>query len=260
MIALLTTGLIVLVAFMTLVWLLSLILSDVSIVDPAWGFGFVVVAIAYAIAAGDLTDRDWLLFGIVGVWGLRLGGYLLWRKWGEPEDYRYAAMREKRPWSFPYRSLVTVFLLQAVLLWIVAWPVAAGIGADHPGSIGTVEIVAALIAVTGLVLETTADLQLARFKANPANTGRVLNAGLWRYTRHPNYFGDAMVWWGIGLIGITTPGGWWSIVGPALITILLMRVSGVTLLEKRLASSKPGYAEYAARTNAFFPWLPRNPA
>jgi len=255
-ITLLAFGLIVLMAVMSLVWLSSLILSDVSIVDPAWGFGFVVVALTYAIAEGDLTARDWLMLAIVVVWGLRLGGFLMWRKWGEPEDYRYAAMRAKRPASFPYRSLVTVFLLQAVLLWVVAWPVAAAIGASDPGGIGVIEVVALLIAATGLVFESLGDLQLARFKADPSNTGKVLDSGLWRYTRHPNYFGDAMVWWGVGLIGVTTPGGWWSIVGPILITVLLMRVSGVALLEKRLASSKPAYADYAARTSAFSPWLP----
>jgi steroid 5-alpha reductase family enzyme len=260
MITLLLVGLLVAFALMGLVWLFSLIVSDVSIVDPAWGFGFVVVAVAYAVSEGDLTARDWLLLAIVGVWGLRLGGYLLWRKWGESEDYRYAAMREKRPASFPYRSLVTVFWLQAVLLWIVAWPIAAAIGTEDPGGIGPIEIIAAIISVTGLLFESIGDFQLARFKANPANQGKVLDSGLWRFTRHPNYFGDAMVWWGIGLIGVSTPGGWWSLVGPIVITILLARVSGVTLLEKRLASTKPGYAGYAARTNAFFPWVPRNPA
>jgi steroid 5-alpha reductase family enzyme len=257
---LLATGLLAAVALMVVVWLVSLVLSDVSVVDPAWGFGFVVVALTYAIAQGDLTARDWLILAIVAVWGLRLGGFLAWRKWGEPEDYRYAAMREKRPRTFPYRSLVTVFLLQAVLLWIVAWPVAAAIGADDPGEIGPIEIIALAIAATGLLFEAVGDLQLARFKADPSNRGKVLDTGLWRYTRHPNYFGDALVWWGIGVIGISTPGGWWSIAGPLLMTVLLMRVSGVALLEKRLASSKPGYAEYAARTNAFFPWFPRNPA
>lgn len=259
-ITLLAIGLIVLATMMSVVWLLSLILSDVSIIDPAWGFGFVVVAATYALVEGDTTGRDILLLVLIAAWGLRLGGYLLWRKWGEPEDYRYAAMRERRPRIFPYRSLVTVFLLQAVLLWIIAWPLAAALGPEDPGGIGPIEILAALLVVSGLAFETIGDLQLARFKANPANTGKVLDTGLWRYTRHPNYFGDAVVWWGIGLIGVTSPGGWWSITGPILITFFLMRVSGVTLLEKHLTSTKPAYAVYAARTNAFFPWFPSRPA
>lgn len=258
MIVLLLTGLAAVAVLMVLVWLLSVALADVSIIDPAWGFGFVVIAVTYALADGDMSGRDWLVLAMVTIWGLRLGIYLTHRKWGEPEDHRYAAMREKRPGSFAYRSLITVFMLQALLLWVVAWPLAASIGANSPTDIGIIEMVALFIFLVGLVFETVADYELARFKANPDSSGKLLTTGLRRYTRHPNYFGDFLVWWGIGIIGVTSAGGWWSILGPILISVLLMKVSGVGMLKKSM-SSKPGFEEYAARTNTFFPWFPSTP-
>ena len=222
--------------------------------DIAWGLGFVLVAWA-TFFAGAPSESNLILPVLTTVWGLRLSGYLAWRNIGKPEDYRYREMRDHRPRSFPIRSLLTIFALQGVLMWIIALPLQT----VHPS--GTPSVVLTLIGVllwvTGFVFESVGDWQLARFKSDPTNSGRVMDRGLWRYTRHPNYFGDFLVWWGLYSLALASGAPWWSIIGPIIMSVLLMRVSGVTLLEKSLKDSKPGYAEYAARTNAFFPWWPR---
>jgi len=165
-------------------------------------------------------------------------------------------MRERDPAGFPRRSLLTVFWLQAALLWAISAPL---FQAQRPGPAGLTAfdwLGLALFAL-GLGFEAAGDWQLTRFRNDPANAGRVLNRGLWRYTRHPNYFGDAMVWWGFACFALSTPGSWWTLLSPLLMTALLMRVSGVTLLEKKLRETRPDYRRYEEETNAFFPWLPR---
>ena len=247
-------GLAVLLVAFTLVWVVSLRLRDASIADPFWGPAFLLLGVSYAVFAGGAGPRGTLTIALLGVWALRLGVHLLWRNRRHGEDPRYAAMRARHGDAFPLRSLFVVFWLQAGLLWIVAAPVLAAVGSSAP--LGLWDGLGALASLVGLGLEATADAQLARFRADPGNKGKVLDTGLWRFSRHPNYFGDALFWWGLGLVAL---GGhaWWALVGPAVMTGLLLKVSGVTLLEEGLRRSRPGYEAYVRRTSAFVPWPPR---
>ncbi len=244
-------------AVMVLTWVASLVRHDASLVDRVWGFGFVVVALAVAHAVDGNDDRQWFLFGMTALWGLRLSIYLTWRNWGNGEDFRYQSMRKRHGARFPWVSLVTVFGVQAALMWIVALPVSLGQVPDEPG-IGVIAGVGVALWALGLLFETVGDLQLARFKSDPANKGQVMDRGLWRYTRHPNYFGDACVWWGIALVAAESGLGAIGIIGAVVMTVLLRRVSGVTLLERSLHKRRPGYAEYVARTSPFVPRPPRS--
>lgn len=244
----------VIVASVVLLWLVSLLVRNASIIDLFWGFGFVVIAwVAWLVLAGDGSNRRLLLLVLVTVWGIRLAGYLTWRNSGKGEDFRYQAMRKRWGRRFPLISLATVFLLQAALMLIVSLPVQAGMLTG--GALGIVAALGVGLWLVGLAFEAIGDSQLARFKADSTNSGKVMDRGLWRYTRHPNYFGDACVWWGIYLVALTTD-TWWTIVGPGVMTMLLLRYSGVALLEKTIANRRPGYAAYAERTNAFFPGPP----
>ncbi|MEX2205301.1 MAG: DUF1295 domain-containing protein [Myxococcota bacterium] len=244
-------------ALMLCVWLASLRLRNASIVDVAWGPGFAGIAlVAFAVSDGPLARRA-LVTGLACAWGLRLGGYLLWRAWGKPEDFRYQAMRRHWGARFPLVSLLTVFTLQGVLMWIVSLPIQIAQVAREPAALGAFDALGVVLVFVGLFFESVGDAQLARFKADPANAGRVLDRGLWRYTRHPNYFGDCVVWWGLFAIALGVEGGIYTVVGPIVITVLLRRVSGVTLLERSLLKRRAGYADYVARTNAFIPGPPR---
>lgn len=243
-----------LVAF-TLLWALSLRLRDASIADPFWGPGFLLMGGAYLWAHGEATARGLLAVGLVGVWAARLGYHLLRRNRALGEDPRYAAMRERHGPRFTWVSLATVFWLQAVLLWIVSLPVLAAAVGRTP--LGAWDLAGTVVFVTGLLTEAIADAQLTRFRADPANRGRVLDRGLWRYSRHPNYFGDALLWWGLWLVAVGA-GGAWTAVGPALMSFLLVKVSGVAPLERSLVERRPGYADYVRRTPAFVPRFPRS--
>jgi steroid 5-alpha reductase family enzyme len=191
---------------------------------------------------------------LASVWGLRLTLYLAWRNLGKGEDYRYRAMRRKYGNRFWIVSLFTVFVFQGVLMWLVSAPVQFGMAGA--GALGVLDGVGVTFWATGLLFESIGDWQLAEFKADPRNDGQVLRTGLWRYTRHPNYFGDFMVWWGLYLIG-AAGGAWWAIFGPLIMTALLMRYSGAGLLEKTITTRRPGYEEYIRTTNAFFPGPPK---
>jgi steroid 5-alpha reductase family enzyme len=237
-------------------WLISIGLRDVSIIDPAWGPAFVLVAIVAAIAGDGDPGRRWLLLGLTAVWGLRLGGHLLIRKLREPaEDHRYASMREREGAAFVPWSLVWIFGLQGLLVLIVSLPqqVAAGRG----GGLNWLVIPGGLLWAVGFVFETVGDEQLRRFKARPGSSGEVMDKGLWRYTRHPNYFGDFCVWWGLWLVALTAAGTWWTAIGPLVMTVLLMRVSGAARLELDIGDRRPKYADYIRRTSAFFPRPPK---
>ena len=256
--AVLAATAIVIVMTMVILWLASLVLRNASIVDIFWGFGFVLVGwVAFAVADGSFS-RQLLIALLVSVWGLRLTVYLAWRNIGKGEDYRYVTMREKWGRRFPLVSLGTVFLLQGALMWVVSLPIQAGQVADSPSGLIWLDYVGVLLWAVGLFFETAGDLQLARFKADPANKGKVMDRGLWRYTRHPNYFGDFMVWWGLYLVALATGDAWWTIIGPLAMTVLLMKVSGVGMLEKTITSRRPGYEAYISRTSAFFPRPPRS--
>ena len=243
-------------AVMIVTWLISLALHNASIVDITWGLGFVVVAWVVRLQGDTNTERQWLLVALTTLWGLRLAGYLFWRNHGEPEDYRYRAMRRRWGDRFPIISLLTVFTLQGVLMWVVSLPVQLGQVPDGP-DLGVVALAGVVVYAIGITFEAVGDAQLARFKADPANEGRVLDSGLWRYTRHPNYFGDCCVWWGIALVAAESGTGAWGIVGAVVMTVLLLRVSGVALLEKSLRKRKPEYQAYVERTSAFVPLPPK---
>ena len=240
-------------------WLVSLVLRNASIVDITWGLGFVVVAWVSALRADAASGAASVLVAMVTVWGLRLGVYLFWRNHGNGEDYRYVAMRRRWGKRFWLISLATVFVLQGVLMWIVSLPVqVAHVGDARDGALAGVALVIGLaLYAIGLLFEVVGDAQLASFKADPTNEGKVMRSGLWRYTRHPNYFGDACVWWGVGIVAQAVTGTWWALLGPLVMNILLLRVSGVALLERSLRKRKPDYAEYVRTTSAFVPRPPR---
>lgn len=252
----LTIGLVTL-GLMTLLWLVSLAIKNSSIVDIFWGAGFVIVAwAAFFLTPGGYEPRKWLLCILVTIWGMRLTLYILSRNKGKPEDFRYQAWRKENGAAWWWRSFFKVFLLQGIIMWIVSTPLQAAQLSPQPDHLTWLDYLAIPVWLIGFYFEAAGDWQLSRFKANPANKGKVLDRGVWRYTRHPNYFGDSAQWWGFYLIALAA-GAWWTIFSPILMTTLLMRVSGVTLLEKTLKEEKPGYKEYIEKTSEFIPWFPR---
>lgn len=235
-------------------WLLSLVKKDVSIVDSLWSLMFLASLGAYLFAAGGGSWRAWLILALASVWAIRLSAHITWRSWGAQEDRRYQEIRANNQPNFRYKSLYLVFGLQAVLAWLISFPMLAGAAkATAPGWLDAAGIA---LWLAGMFFEVVGDAQLARFKRNPANRGKVMNRGLWRYTRHPNYFGEFLLQWGFFVLAVPA-GGAWTVFAPLLITFLLLRVSGVTLLEKDMKKRRPGYREYVASTNAFFPGRPR---
>ena len=252
----LALGLIIL-GLMAVLWLLSLALKNSSIVDIFWGMGFVITAwAAFALTPGGFAPRKALLVALVTIWGLRLSIHILTRNWGKPEDFRYQAFRRDAGAGWWWISFFKVFLLQGALMWVIAAPLLASQLNPTPAQLTLADFLAIPVWLVGFIFEAAGDLQLARFKADPANKGQVLDSGVWRYTRHPNYFGDAAQWWAFYLIALAA-GGWWTVFSPLVMTGLLMRVSGVTLLERTLKESKPGYQEYVETTSEFVPWFPR---
>jgi steroid 5-alpha reductase family enzyme len=237
-------------------WIISLLIHDASIIDIMWGFGFVVVAVVSAVVGDGSELRRYVFVAIVGVWGLRLTTYLAIRNLGNGEDFRYAKMRRRWGDQFAMVSLVQVYLVQGILMLIVSLPIQLSAGSLQ-STRGPLSIIGLALWLVGVAFESIGDFQLARFKGNDDNAGLVMDKGLWRYTRHPNYFGDFCVWWGIGLIAVETHYGLWGLFGPAVMTILLLRVSGVRMLESTIGERRPGYADYVARTSAFFPRPPK---
>ncbi|MER7582597.1 DUF1295 domain-containing protein [Kitasatospora sp. NPDC097691] len=228
-------------------------------VDVAWGLAFTAVALSgYALSDGHgAPGRRLLATVLVTVWGLRLSGHIWWRARGAPEDPRYARMLSRAP-EGPARTryaLRMVYLLQAALVWFVSLPVQAAQYVPRP--LGTLAWASTALWTFGLFFEAVGDWQLTRFKAAPANHGRIMDRGLWRYTRHPNYFGDACVWWGLFLLAADTPVGWAFVLSPLLMTWLLAFGSGKPMLERQLGAERPGWADYAARTSGFVPLPPR---
>jgi len=248
---------------MVVTWVASVIRQDASLVDRVWGAAFVVLGWTYFIAGELRSTRSVLVVVLVTIWGLRLSGYITWRNWGHGEDARYAAMRARRPVDFTRRSLVSVFLLQAVLAWLISVPLLAATAVGpQQASLGILDLVGVVLFALGLFFETVGDAQLARFLKDPTNRGKVLDSGLWRYTRHPNYFGDTVVWWAFLSFALAV-GAWWATVGALLMTYLIVKVSGVALTDRRMGrggSAREGYAEYVARTNAFIPGPRRRPS
>jgi steroid 5-alpha reductase family enzyme len=252
------TGLGAVLVLMTVVWVVSVVRRDASLVDRVWGLAFVVAAVTYAAVADGDPARTTLVLVLVGVWGLRLSIYITWRNWGEGEDKRYQAMRRRSEGSFVVRSLVTVFWLQALLAWLISLPLLAAVTSSTPEGLMWLDYLGVAVWLVGFVFEAGGDWQLQRFLADPANRGKVMDRGLWRYTRHPNYFGDTTVWWAYFLIAMAT-GAWWAAIGSAVMTLFIVKVSGVALTEKNMGkSSREGHEEYVRRTNAFFPGPPKD--
>jgi steroid 5-alpha reductase family enzyme len=240
---------------MTLLWLISLALKNSSIVDIFWGPGFVLVAWLNYLLSPFISPAKMLMTILVSIWGLRLALHIGIRNWGKPEDFRYVMWREQNGARWWWFSFIKVFLLQGIIMWIVSTPIISIIVTDGIPPLSPLAILGAVVWLYGFFFEAVGDWQLARFMANPANKGKLMTSGVWKYTRHPNYFGDAAQWWGFYLIALSA-GGWWSIFSPLLMTFLLLRVSGVALLEKTMRR-KPGYEEYANKTSTFIPWVPK---
>lgn len=244
--------------YMLTFWLVSIALKDVSIVDISWGLGFVLVVWVSRWAGEGEGARSMLQAIAVTIWGVRLGGYLLRRNWGHPEDYRYAAMRRRVGPSYTYKSIYMVFGLQGVLILAVSLPVVALQSFPSVAPLGVLDAVAVVMFAIGFFFEAAGDQQLTAFKANPDNEGEVLDTGVWAWTRHPNYFGDALQWWAFGLMALSVPGAAWVLIGPAIMTFMLLRVSGVHLLERGLRKRKAGYGDYSERVPSFIPRPPRS--
>jgi steroid 5-alpha reductase family enzyme len=247
----------VILLFMTVLWMVSIVLKNVSIVDIFWGIGFIVAAIFYFFMTEGSHPRKWIVLILVFTWGTRLSTYIAWRNRGKGEDYRYRAFRKKygedRYW---WISFFQVFLLQGLLMWLISAPLLGAMDTTKKGNLGILDVAGILLWVIGFLFEAGGDLQLARFKANPVNYGKVLDRGFWKYTRHPNYFGDTAIWWSFALFSLAS-GRILPCLGSLLMTYLIIRVSGVALLEKNLEGKKEGYAQYVRRTSAFIPWFPR---
>jgi len=241
---------------MLLLWLLSLIIKNSSIVDIFWGFGFVVSAwIAFFLASGSRGNRAWLMVILVTIWGLRLTLHVLVRNAGKGEDFRYARWRRESGDQWWWRSLFKVNLLQGLILWVVAVPLTAAQMPVYSAPLNILDYFGAALWAFGFFFEAVGDAQLTRFRSDPENKGKVLKSGVWRLTRHPNYFGDAAQWWGFYLIA-SAAGAWWTVISPIVMTYLLVRVSGVAMLEKTL-KEKPGYQAYVDSTSVFIPWFPK---
>lgn len=244
-------------AVMLATWGIATWRRDVSLVDIVWGPSFAVVATVGLLVGDGSGARRVLLAAMVGLWGLRLGAYLAWRNLGHGEDKRYRKMRERVGERFWLVSLVTVFGLQGLLVLVVSLPVQLAAGAEEPEGLGPLAVVGLAVWLVGVAFEAVGDAQLARFKADPANEGEVMDRGLWAWTRHPNYFGDACAWWGTFLVAAEAAPARWGVVGPIVMTVLLLRVSGVSLLERDIGERRPGYADYVRRTSAFLPRPPK---
>jgi len=235
------------------VWMVSVVRRDVSIVDSLWSLLFLLAVVVYFAVAEAAGPRAWLITAMVAAWALRLSVYITVRNHGKPEDHRYQAIRRNNEPNFWIKSLYIVFLLQGFLAWVICLPALAAVsGQTTPGPLDFIGVALWLI---GMYFEVVGDWQLARFRRARPAPGSVLDTGLWRYTRHPNYFGEATLWWGIYLLALSA-GAWWTIFAPLLMTFLLLRVSGVALLEKDIAERRPAYRDYVRRTNAFFPGRP----
>jgi steroid 5-alpha reductase family enzyme len=237
----------------TFVWLISIKKHDASIVDIFWGTGFVLLALLAFIIGDGTFERRTLLAVLVSIWGLRLTAYLAWRNSGKEEDYRYRSMRRQYGPRFPLLSLFIVFWFQGFVAWLISFPIQAS--AVYQAPLSWLDLLGVLFWFVGLLFESMGDWQLAKFKADPNNQSRVMNRGLWKYTRHPNYFGDFLVWWGFGCIALSA-GAPWTLFGPALMSLFLLKVSGVALLEKTITQRRPEYEDYIKKTSAFFPWFP----
>jgi steroid 5-alpha reductase family enzyme len=252
---LLLLGLAAIVILFTVLWVVSLRLENSSIADVAWGPGILAIGLTYYFTSDGAPLRAHLTIALLAMWAIRLATHLGMRMRLQGEDFRYVRWRDQYEGHWWWVSYFKVFLLQAVVAWIVSLPIYFAIVSLAPAALTALDYFGVLLCVSGLIVESVADEQLRRFRANRANRDKVFDTGLWRYTRHPNYFGEALLWWGFGVIGLAT-GGVPGLLGPAILTYLLIYVSGVAMLESTLIE-KPGYIHYVGRTPAFLPLPPR---
>jgi len=243
-------------AMMTLCWGVSLALRDVSIVDILWAPAFAAIGWMCAWLSPSLAPRSWMVLALITLWALRLGSHILlrWSRLGH-EDYRYASIRAKHGSSFPLTSLFWIFWLQASLLWIISFPLQAAITASAPMS--AFDRIGGVVAFVGILIEAVADAQLTRFRAQPGNREHVFNRGLWAWSRHPNYFGDFLLWWGVWIVAMAGGAAVWTVLGPVVMSALLLHYSGAGLMEDTIADRRPAYRDYIKRTSLFFPWPPQ---
>lgn len=244
-------ALLVMTAFAVMGWLVSVIKNNVTLVDSMWSLFFLLAACAQMLSMPAPSARAWLVMVLVAVWAVRLSVYLSWRNWSPHEDHRYQAIRARNQPHFWLKSLYLVFGLQCLLAWTIFLPIHATLQSTQ--ALSWLDLIGGLLCVFGFAFETIADWQLLRFKQAAQNRGKVLNTGVWRYSRHPNYFGECCVWWGFFVLALSA-GAWWSVLSPILMTLLLLKVSGVALLEKDIAERRPDYLQYVKETNAFIPW------
>jgi steroid 5-alpha reductase family enzyme len=247
-------------ALFFVLWIVGIVVRDPSFIDSWWGLGVAVLALATFLQAPEKTSHTEILAALAAVWGVRLGVYLFWRwrKYGFDRRYRKITddAHEKLHWGFTHTTLVRIFLPQFFLQFVLALPVTLG-QLTAPSSFGPIAAAGAALAGFGILYEMIADLQLSHFKSLPANAGQIMDKGLWRYSRHPNYFGELCVWWGIYLVACESIPGALTIVSPIMLTFLLTRVSGMPATEPHMAETRPGYADYKARTSPLIPWWPR---
>ncbi|MEO7053374.1 MAG: DUF1295 domain-containing protein [Rhizomicrobium sp.] len=241
---------------MTALWPLSVRLRDVSIIDILWAPAFAILAWSYVFVPPSIGMRGWIALVLITVWGLRLGTHILarWRRLGH-EDYRYAEIRRRNGSNFPFTSLFWIFWLQALLLWVISWPLQAALSGSR--ALNVMDMIAIAMIAAGILVEAIADTQLTRFRADSDSRGKVLDTGIWAWSRHPNYFGDFLMWWGFFALGIAAGGPWWTILGPIAMSALLIHYSGAGLMEDTIKNRRPGYADYVRRTSLFVPWPPR---
>lgn len=242
--------------YMSLWFIVALIKKDNGLADTAWGIGFALLAIA-SYSQSMQVPRSFLLTLMVIVWGARLAIHIYTRNHGKPEDFRYAAWRQSWGHWFVLRSFLQIFMLQGVLLVLISTPVLFAHYIGGP-ALRWLDLIGFLIWLTGFIFESLGDYQLRQFGKNPANKGHIISTGLWKYTRHPNYFGEVSQWWGVFIVALSVPGAWISIIGPLTISFLILKVSGIPMLEKKFEGN-PEFESYKARTNAFFPWFPKSP-
>ncbi len=240
--------------FFHLLFLLALKLADNSIADVGWGLGFVIISLLLLLQANHYSLPFLLAAGLIIAWGIRLSLHIYLRKRGQPEDFRYQSFRQQWGKSVIWRSYLQIFCLQLLLLLIIALPLFLSFNTIVPFSL--ISLFGTLIAIIGLLCEVLSDSQLALFKANPSNKGKVITHGLWRYSRHPNYFGEATFWWGIALIILPASPPFLWLISPICITLLLRYISGVPMLEKKYRDNQ-AYQAYAIRTSCFIPWPPK---
>jgi steroid 5-alpha reductase family enzyme len=252
-------GLALIAALALATWIASVVRRDASLVDRMWSLMIAGPAIVYALPTGWTSVRAIVVLALVLAWGVRLAAYITWRNWGHGEDRRYQEIRKRNEPHFAFKSLYLVFALQMLLAWIVSAPALAALAGDR--AFGVLDAVGIGVALAGFLFEAIGDAQMAAFKGDAANAGQVMDRGLWRYTRHPNYFGETCFWWGLwGIaLGAGGAGAAWTVLSPLLMTTLLLKVSGVALLEKDIGERRPAYRDYMARTNAFIPGPPRRP-